>query len=178
MTPWETIEWVVEGMGTEYTITTPSVMSCSPQHKCCSRSQERGTFPHPMSSCPIGSEVSQLPWMSLWFPPAPAGYCDRCSHHAWTCSASEGGEEESHPCQNTCREVGVIFIPLVVEALGGWSEEAITTIKTIGRLQGQCLSIPPPESTHHLFQRLAISLWRGMWLKRKPTCPARVDRLI
>ena len=46
-----------------------------------------------------------------------------------------------------CRAAGVTFIPLVVESLGGWSEEAIQTIKSIGRLQGQRLGIPPPETT-------------------------------
>ena len=54
-----------------------------------------------------------------------------------------------------CRAAGVTFIPLVVESLGGWSEEAIQIIKSIGRLQGQRLGIPPPETTRHLFQRLA-----------------------
>ena len=34
-----------------------------------------------------------------------------------------------------CRAAGVSFIPLVVESLGGWSYEAIQTIKSIGRLQ-------------------------------------------
>ena len=54
--------------------------------------------------------------------------------------------------------IGVFFVPLVVESLGGWSGEAIRTIRAIGRHQGQCLRIPPSESIRHLFQRLAISL--------------------
>ena len=36
-----------------------------------------------------------------------------------------------------CRAVRLIFIPLVVETLGGWSEESVHTLKSIGRLQGQ-----------------------------------------
>ena len=62
---------------------------------------------------------------------------------------------------DACQAVGVVFVPLVMETLGGWCNEAIRTIRRIGRQQGQRLGIPPAESTRHLFQRLAISLWRG-----------------
>ena len=73
-----------------------------------------------------------------------------------------------------CRAWGIQFIPLVAETLGGWSSDAIDTISSIGRLQGQRLGIPPSETTHHLFQRLAIALWRGnatLWVRRQPTLP-------
>ena len=72
-----------------------------------------------------------------------------------------GEERKMAAHAGPCRAAGVTFIPLVVESLGGWSEEAIYTIKSIGRLQGQRLGIPPPETTRHLFQRLSISLWGG-----------------
>ena len=68
-----------------------------------------------------------------------------------------------------CQSVGVSFVPLVVETLGGWSDDAIQTICKIGRLLGQRF---PAESTQHLFQRLSIALWRGnagLWLNRLPT---------
>ena len=42
-----------------------------------------------------------------------------------------------------CRSVGVDFIPLVIESLGGWDDEVIATIGSIGRLLGQRLGIPP-----------------------------------
>ena len=80
-----------------------------------------------------------------------------------------------------CRAVGVLFVPLVVESLGGWSDEATRTITNIGRLLGQRLGIPPPESTCHLFQHLAISLWRGnaaLWIRRQPALPAEEDGII
>lgn len=70
---------------------------------------------------------------------------------------------------------------MVVETLGGWNEEAVSTIASIGRLQGQRMGIPPSETTRHLFQRLAICLWRGnatLWLRRKPVRPAAVDGLV
>ena len=57
-----------------------------------------------------------------------------------------------------CLSVGVVFIPLVVESLGGWSEEAVHNITRIGRLLWQCTGAPPTETTRHLFQRLHAHL--------------------
>ena len=47
-----------------------------------------------------------------------------------------------------CHDIGVLFITLVVETLGGWSSEAINTISHIGHQLGQRLDIPPPESIY------------------------------
>ena len=74
---------------------------------------------------------------------------------------------------DACRAVGVVFVPLVMETLGGWCDEAIWTIRRIGRQQGQHLGIPPAESTRHLFQRLAT-----LWLCHQPIRPASVDGLV
>ena len=82
-----------------------------------------------------------------------------------------GEERKMIAHAGACRAGGVTFIPLVMESLGGWSEEAIQTIKSIGRLQGQRLGIPPPETTRHLFQRLAISLWKGNASHNQPAQP-------
>ena len=79
-----------------------------------------------------------------------------------------GEERKMITHARACRAAGVTFILLLVESLGGWSEEAIQTIKSIGRLQGQRLGIPPPETTRHLFQRLAISLSKSnasLWVR-------------
>ena len=68
-----------------------------------------------------------------------------------------------------------------VETLGGWGEEAALTVKNMGRLQGLRLGIPPAQATQHLFQRLAINLWRGnatLWIRRLPTRSLEVDGLI
>ena len=92
-----------------------------------------------------------------------------------------GEERKMAAHAEACRSVGVYFVPIVAETLGGWSELAIDTIKSIGRLQGQRLSIPPPNSTRHLFQRLAISLWKGnatLLIRRQPTRPAAVDGIV
>ena len=80
-----------------------------------------------------------------------------------------------------CRAVGVSFIPLVVESIGGWSDLAVDTIRSFGRLLGQRLGIPTADTTTHLFQRLAIRLWRGnaaMWIRRTPTRPTEVDGIM
>ena len=45
----------------------------------------------------------------------------------------------------SCRVVGISFIPLAVESLGGWSDVAAKTISRIGHLLGQRLGIPPPS---------------------------------
>ena len=92
-----------------------------------------------------------------------------------------GEERKMAAHAGPCRAACVTFIPLVVESLGGWSEEAIYIIKSIGRLQGQRLGIPPPETTRHLFQRLSISLWRGnasLWVRRQPALSATVDGIV
>ena len=43
--------------------------------------------------------------------------------------------------------MGVLFVPLVVESMGGWSDEAIHTIGSISHLQEQRLGIPLSEYT-------------------------------
>ena len=64
-----------------------------------------------------------------------------------------GVGEESKMVAHTeaYRAVGLIFIPLVVETLGGWSEESVHTLKSLGRLKGQLLGISPTETMRHLF---------------------------
>ena len=89
------------------------------------------------------------------------------------------GEERKLAAHNAdCKAVGIDFVPLVVESLGGWSKEAIHTIGRIGRLLGQRSGNPPAETTCHLFQRLSVALWRGnatLWLCRLPSFSAWVD---
>ena len=88
----------------------------------------------------------------------------------------EGRKRASH--SSSCHSAGISFVPLLVETLGGWSCEAVETIKAIGRLQGQRLGLPSSETTSHLYQQLAIRLWRGnatMWATRVPVLPPMVD---
>ena len=92
-----------------------------------------------------------------------------------------GEERKCAAHAEACHAVGVSFVPLVAESIGGWSEEAALTISEIGRLQGQRLGIPPSETTHHLFHRFSISLWKGnatLWIRRMPTRSPSVDGIL
>ena len=82
------------------------------------------------------------------------------------------GEERKLALHSSaCHSAGISFFPLVAESLGGWSREAVEMIKSIGCRQGQRLGLPTSETISHLFQKLAILLWRGnacMWATRVP----------
>ena len=60
-----------------------------------------------------------------------------------------------------CQQVGIQFIPLAVESLGGWSSAAASTLRDIGQREATHLDCPASVSIHHLFQRLSVCLWRG-----------------
>ena len=89
-----------------------------------------------------------------------------------------GEERKLMAHAEACNSVGVSFIPVVAETLGGWSERAVHTLKSLGRLVGQRLGISPAGSTSHLFQRLSVCLWRGnalMWIRRTPINSSEID---
>ena len=80
-----------------------------------------------------------------------------------------------------CRRVGVSFLPLAVETLGGWSQDALVFLRAIGRHLASRFGLPPGEVSHHLLQRLSVTLWRfnaQMWLGHFPTLPSLVDGLV
>ena len=74
-----------------------------------------------------------------------------------TSSMSKGhalsvGEYHKHSAHSdACREVGVSFVPLLVETIGGWSEKASQTITSIDSLLGQRLGSNSEDTTHHFF---------------------------
>ena len=81
----------------------------------------------------------------------------------------------------SCRAVGVSFIPLAIESLGGWSELGAKTINHIGCLLSQRLGICTSTTSRHLFQRCSVSLWRGnaaLWLNRFPPVSSFIDSII
>ena len=80
-----------------------------------------------------------------------------------------------------CHDVGVCFIPLCVEAVGGWEEEAQKTILKIAHLQAQRLALSAEQTARHLFQRLAVCLWRGnagLWVSRSSSPAPSVDGVL
>lgn len=81
----------------------------------------------------------------------------------------------------TCQAAGISFLPLAIETLGGLSDTTVDTISSIGRLIGQRFGISPPESSRQLFQRLAVSLWRGnatAWIHRCPPPAPNLDGVV
>ena len=80
-----------------------------------------------------------------------------------------------------CHSVGVNFIPLVLESLGGWGQDLIDIVKAIGCLQAQHLGSLSSEAIHHLAQKVSISLWRGnspLWTTCQQLYPASFDGLL
>ena len=83
---------------------------------------------------------------------------------------SVGEERKRAAHSEACHAVGVTFIPMVVETLGevGVRRQLSEDIR-IFTLDGFRAS--DWEATRHLFQRLAINLWRGnatLWICRLP----------
>ena len=73
-----------------------------------------------------------------------------------------------------CQSKGILVVPIIVETTGGWSDQAVTNISHIGHFLGQRLESSQSEAIRHLFQRLAIVLWRGsasLWIHRQ-TAPS------
>ena len=56
-----------------------------------------------------------------------------------------GEERKINAHAESCHSRDILFVPLVVETIGGWSDEAIKTISHIGHLQGQILGSSPVE---------------------------------
>ena len=73
-----------------------------------------------------------------------------------------------------CRQAGMVFIPMVVETLGGWHESAILQIKKLGAALARHTGEEESEKIRHLYQRLAILLVKGnaaLFLNRLPSHP-------
>ena len=71
-----------------------------------------------------------------------------------------------------CYSKSIFFVLLIVETIGGWSEEAASIIGHVGHLLGQRLGSPS--------QRLAIALWRGnatLWIHRRTALATVVNGL-
>ena len=60
-----------------------------------------------------------------------------------------------------CEAEGIKFFPVVVEALGGWHEEAVPVVSKLARQLASHASKDAEEQTRYLFQRLSLLLMRG-----------------
>ena len=78
-----------------------------------------------------------------------------------------------------CDREGIQFFPVVVEALGGWHEDAAALITRLARQLASHTGKEADEQIKHLFQRMGILLMRGnsaLILNRTPRhADAEVD---
>ena len=70
------------------------------------------------------------------------------------------GEKMSKYFEDCDRE-GIKFFPVVVEALGGWHEDAASLITRLARQLASHTGKEADEQIKYLFQRLGILLMRG-----------------
>ena len=73
-----------------------------------------------------------------------------------------------------CMAEGLVFCPLAVETLGGWSGSATDQIRRLGVALARANSQDESEAVKHLFGRLSILLMRGnssLMLNRVPSYP-------
>ena len=73
-----------------------------------------------------------------------------------------------------CRRAGMVFIPLVVETLGGWEEQAEAQIKRLGAALARQTGQEEAEKIRHVFQSLSVRLAKGkaaLLLNRTPSFP-------
>ena len=68
----------------------------------------------------------------------------------------------------------MVFIPLVVETLGGWEENAEAQIKRLGAALARQTGQEEAEKIRHVFQSLSVRLAKGnaaLFLNRTPSLP-------
>ena len=68
----------------------------------------------------------------------------------------------------------MVFIPLVVETLGGWEEQADVQIKRLGAALARQTGQDESDKIRHVFQSLAVRLAKGnaaLFLNRTPSFP-------
>ena len=75
-----------------------------------------------------------------------AALCPRKEMPSLICPLSVGEECKHSADADACWEVGVSFVPLLVETIDDWSEKASHTITSIGRLLG----LDPTPNTPHV----------------------------
>ena len=93
--------------------------------------------------------------------------------HALTCAYNR----KMQGTAAACRREGMVFIPLPVETLGGWHDQAVQQVKKLGAALSRQTGQEESEAIRHLFQRLSVLLVRGnaaLFLNRIPSFPATV----
>ena len=60
-----------------------------------------------------------------------------------------------------CRQQGMAFVPLALEALGGFHRVTVRQVKMLATALARHTGQEEGEATRHLFQRLSLGLMRG-----------------
>ena len=71
-----------------------------------------------------------------------------------------------------CRQEGIVFLPMPVETLGGWHEEAANQVKKLAVAKARQKGEDQGDSVRRLFQLLSVLLVKGnaaLFLSRDPT---------
>ena len=81
-----------------------------------------------------------------------------------------------------CEREGLVFLPLAVDTLGGWHEEALEVINKLGRQLARVVGRDEGDTVQHLKERLGVVLLRdnvGLLSSRAPeAAPAQVTGLL
>ncbi len=81
-------------------------------------------------------------------------------------------EEKMDTYFDKCHEQGIHFVPLVVEALGGWHAQSAAALTKLGRQLARQTGREEEEAVRQLRQRLGVMLMKGnaaLILSRTPT---------
>ena len=60
-----------------------------------------------------------------------------------------------------CRQEGIVFLPVVVETLGGWHQGAVQQVKKLAGAKARHTGQEEEEALRHAFTRLSILLMKG-----------------
>ena len=181
---WESPCWLWRQPGQNLSTQCPPRCSLRSSSVCSSCTSEGDAFPDPQLP-QLASGYLFLSWVrgqpaaldvTIISTMQPATINGTASTQGHAVLFGEARKLSTHKA--ACTAVGVSFVPIVMESLGGMSALAVNTLGGIGRLLGQRLGIPTADSIRHLFQNCSISVWRGnaaMWSRRSPTFSSSID---
>ena len=75
--------------------------------------------------------------------------------------AQEAFKRKWKAAGDQCLQEGIVFVPLALESLGGWHEDAVREVKKLGGALARNTGAEESTCVRHLFQRLSILLVKG-----------------
>jgi hypothetical protein len=75
--------------------------------------------------------------------------------------AQEAFKRKWKAAGDQCLQEGIVFVPLAMESLGGWHEDAVREVKKLGGALARNTGAEKSTCVRHLFQRLSILLVKG-----------------